>query len=142
MMPAMLSIDEARAAVLAEVRALEAQEVAVDEALGRVLAEDVAAAADVPGFANSAMDGFAVRSGRPAGACASSARAAPAPPPPCPLATARRSASRRARCCPTAPTRSCSGARHRRGDEVVLEDDVVPGATCAIRARTSVPARR
>src|SRR5205823_11376075 len=66
MMPAMLSIDEARAAVLAEVRALEAQEVPVGEALGRVLAEDVAAAADVPGFANSAMDGFAVRSG-PAG---------------------------------------------------------------------------
>jgi molybdopterin molybdotransferase len=62
----MLSIDEARAAVLAEVRPLPAEEVAVGEALGRVLAEEVTAAADVPGFANSAMDGFAVRSG-PAG---------------------------------------------------------------------------
>jgi len=61
-----LSIDEARAAVLAEARALEAEEVAVADALARVLAEDVVAAADVPGFANSAMDGFAVRSG-PAG---------------------------------------------------------------------------
>jgi len=59
----MLSIDDARAAVLAEVRPLEPEEVAIGDALGRVLAEDVAAAADVPGFANSAMDGFAVRSG-------------------------------------------------------------------------------
>jgi molybdopterin molybdotransferase len=66
MMGAMLSIGQARAAVLAEVRPLEAEEVAVADALGRVLAEDVVAAADVPGFANSAMDGFAVRSG-PAG---------------------------------------------------------------------------
>src|SRR5436190_1954612 len=62
----MLSIDEARAAVLAEVRPLEDEEVAIGEALGRVLAQDIAAVADVPGFANSAMDGFAVRSG-PAG---------------------------------------------------------------------------
>ena len=62
----MLSIEEARAAVLAEVRPLPSEELSVGEALGRVLAEDVTAAADVPGFANSAMDGFAVRSG-PAG---------------------------------------------------------------------------
>jgi molybdopterin molybdotransferase len=63
---AMLSIDQARDAVLAEVRTLGAEDIAVADALGRVLAEDVTAAADVPGFANSAMDGFAVRSG-PAG---------------------------------------------------------------------------
>jgi molybdopterin molybdotransferase len=62
----MLSIDEARAAVLAQVRPLGAEDVAIGAALGRVLAEDITAAADVPGFANSAMDGFAVRSG-PAG---------------------------------------------------------------------------
>ena len=62
----MLSIDEARAAVLAEVHPLGTEEVAIGEALGRVVAEDITAAADVPGFANSAMDGFAVRSG-PAG---------------------------------------------------------------------------
>jgi molybdopterin molybdotransferase len=62
----MLSIDEARAAVLAEVRPLGAEQISIGAALGRVLAEDIAAAADVPGFANSAMDGFAVRSG-PAG---------------------------------------------------------------------------
>src|SRR5829696_7810874 len=61
-----LTIEEARARVLAAVRPLPAEDVPVQEALGRVLAEDVAAAHDVPGFVNSAMDGFAVRSG-PAG---------------------------------------------------------------------------
>jgi molybdopterin molybdotransferase len=59
-----LSIDEARARVLAAVRGpLEAQQLPIQQALGRVLAEDVAAERDVPAFANSAMDGFAVRSG-------------------------------------------------------------------------------
>jgi molybdopterin molybdotransferase len=66
MVPAMaplLTIDEALARVLGAVAALDAEELAVADALGRVLAEDVVAAHDVPSFANSAMDGFAVRSG-------------------------------------------------------------------------------
>ncbi|HWI72836.1 MAG TPA: hypothetical protein VNT55_12855, partial [Baekduia sp.] len=58
-----LSIEAARRAVLAEVQPLPTEDVAVQDALGRVLAEDVAAATDVPAFANSAMDGFAVRTG-------------------------------------------------------------------------------
>jgi molybdopterin molybdotransferase len=62
----LLSIDEARAAVLDAVTPLAAEEVAVDDALGRVLAEDVVAANDVPPFDNSAMDGFVVVAG-PAG---------------------------------------------------------------------------
>lgn len=61
-----LSIDEARASILAATRPLGAEDVRLGAAAGRVLAEDVAAAHDVPRFANSAMDGFAVRSG-PAG---------------------------------------------------------------------------
>jgi molybdopterin molybdotransferase len=61
-----IPIDEARAQVLAAVRRLPSEDVAVQDALGRVLAEDVVADRDVPSFANSAMDGFAVRSG-PAG---------------------------------------------------------------------------
>jgi molybdopterin molybdotransferase len=48
--------------VLARAQPLAAVEVALDEALGRVLAEDVPSAEDVPAFDNSAMDGFAVRS--------------------------------------------------------------------------------
>jgi molybdopterin molybdotransferase len=65
-MPDLLTIDEARALVLAHVTALDAEERPIAAALGRVLAEDVAAAHDIPSFVNSAMDGFAVRSG-PAG---------------------------------------------------------------------------
>src|SRR5919198_5543639 len=65
-MAPLLTIDEARARVLGAVTALDAEELPIAEALDRVLAEDVVAAHDVPGFANSAMDGFAVRSG-PAG---------------------------------------------------------------------------
>jgi molybdopterin molybdotransferase len=61
-----VSIDEARAAVLEAVRPLGSETVAVGDALGRVLAEDVAAASDVPPFDNSAMDGFALAAG-PAG---------------------------------------------------------------------------
>src|SRR5512144_2881567 len=59
----MLSIAEARAVVSRAVAPLDTEDVAVADALDRVLAEDVAAAHDVPPFANSAMDGYAVRSG-------------------------------------------------------------------------------
>jgi molybdopterin molybdotransferase len=62
----LLTIDEARAKVLGAITPLDADEVPVTGALGRVLAEGVVAALDVPGFANSAMDGFAVQAG-PAG---------------------------------------------------------------------------
>ncbi len=59
----LLTIDEARELVLGAVAPLEAEDVAVAAALGRVLAEDVTAEHDVPAFPNSAMDGFAVRAG-------------------------------------------------------------------------------
>ena len=59
-----LERDEAERRWRAVVRSepLGAQRVALDEALGRVLAEDVRAAVDVPGFDRANMDGFAVRS--------------------------------------------------------------------------------
>jgi molybdopterin molybdotransferase len=62
----LLSIDEARAKVLEAVAPLGTERVPVDDALGRVLAEDVVAEHDVPPFDNSAMDGFALAAG-PAG---------------------------------------------------------------------------
>ncbi len=63
----LLSIDEARRIVLDAVPAARATEhVHVDDALDRVLAEDVTAKNDVPPFDNSAMDGFALAAG-PAG---------------------------------------------------------------------------
>ncbi len=62
-MPDLLSIADARAVVEAAIRPLEDESLAVAAALGRVLAEDVAAGHDVPPFASSAMDGFAIRAG-------------------------------------------------------------------------------
>jgi len=63
----LISIDDARAAVMSSCVPLEAEPVAIDDALDRVLAADLVAAADVPGFDNSAMDGFAVRSAASSG---------------------------------------------------------------------------
>ena len=58
----LIGIDEARQRVLAEVDALPPEPVPVADALGRVLADDVASPVDVPPFDTSAMDGFAVPS--------------------------------------------------------------------------------
>ncbi len=59
----LLSITDARRRVLDSVIALGTERVALDDALGRILAEDVTAAGDVPPFPCSAMDGYAVRAG-------------------------------------------------------------------------------
>lgn len=63
--PRLLSIEEARAAILKAVRPVEAapQWGGCDLALGRVLAEDIRAPIDVPPHENSAMDGYALRAG-------------------------------------------------------------------------------
>ena len=57
----LMDIEAARSAVLERCAPLGAEEVGIDDALGRVLAEDVASAHPVPPFDNSAMDGYAVR---------------------------------------------------------------------------------
>lgn len=61
--PTGLSLAEAQARIRAAAadRALPSEVVALESALGRVLAQDVVAPFDVPGFVNSAMDGYAVR---------------------------------------------------------------------------------
>jgi molybdopterin molybdotransferase len=55
------TIEEVRATILGTIRPTGSETVAFGEAVGRVLSEPVVAAHDVPSFANSAMDGFAVR---------------------------------------------------------------------------------
>src|SRR5436190_19248434 len=60
---ALITVDEARDRVLAAVRPLAGERVPVEEALGRVLAEDVVAGLDLPPFDSSAMDGFALVAG-------------------------------------------------------------------------------
>src|SRR5271156_6122798 len=52
---------ERRFRAVLDLRALPAEEVPLAEALGRVLAADVAAPVDVPGFDRANVDGFAVR---------------------------------------------------------------------------------
>lgn len=56
-----LTVGEALSRVLAGVHVLPAEQVAISEALGRVLASAVVAGDSLPPFANSAMDGYAVR---------------------------------------------------------------------------------
>ena len=57
----LLPVDEAVAQLLAGVEPLPAESVQLADALGRVLAEDVAARLTQPPFPASAMDGYAVR---------------------------------------------------------------------------------
>src|SRR5438874_1060255 len=57
----MISVEEALARLLAPLMALPPEQVSVADAVGRVLAEDVAARRTQPPFAVSAMDGYAVR---------------------------------------------------------------------------------
>jgi molybdopterin molybdotransferase len=59
----LLAIAEARTLVLEAVSPLPAEDVALEGALGRVLAEDVESAIAVPPFDSSAMDGYAVIAG-------------------------------------------------------------------------------
>jgi molybdopterin molybdotransferase len=60
--PGLASVAEARAAMLAGIKALESETVGLEHALGRVLADNVVASRDQPPFDVSAMDGYAVRS--------------------------------------------------------------------------------
>jgi molybdopterin molybdotransferase len=59
----MISVEEARRRLLAPLVPLGAEQVAVSEAAGRVLAEDVEARRTQPPWDVSAMDGYAVRAG-------------------------------------------------------------------------------
>lgn len=58
----MISVEEALERILSEIHPLPTTHIPLAEALGLVLAEDVVAQEDMPPFANSAMDGFALRS--------------------------------------------------------------------------------
>jgi molybdopterin molybdotransferase len=57
----LLTIEQALALVLEHATPLDAEEVALADAAGRVLAEPARSAVDLPPFPSSAMDGFALR---------------------------------------------------------------------------------
>jgi molybdopterin molybdotransferase len=58
----LIPVDEARERVLADIKPLQPLELPLTEAYGCVLAETVVAERNLPDFASSAMDGYAVRS--------------------------------------------------------------------------------
>ena len=60
-MATLLTIEEAQRLVLERVRPLSPETVALERAAGSVLAEAAVARVDLPPFASSAMDGFALR---------------------------------------------------------------------------------
>ncbi|HXV95369.1 MAG TPA: gephyrin-like molybdotransferase Glp [Gaiellaceae bacterium] len=67
-MGTLISVAEAQQLVLERAKPLESERVPVERAAGRVLAESAAAAVDLPPFASSAMDGYALRAEDTAGA--------------------------------------------------------------------------
>ncbi len=54
-------LEDAQAEILGSIRRLGADTVELEDALGRVVSEDIAAREAIPPFQNSAMDGYAVR---------------------------------------------------------------------------------
>jgi molybdopterin molybdotransferase len=66
-MAELLSLAEAQARVFERVRLLDGERVRLADAVGRVVAEDAYAVVDLPPFASSAMDGFALRAGETPG---------------------------------------------------------------------------
>jgi len=64
----LLSVEDARERVLSNVQPLAPLQLPLTDAYGCVVAEDVLATHDLPEFASSAMDGFAVRASDVAGA--------------------------------------------------------------------------
>jgi molybdopterin molybdotransferase len=58
----MLRVEEALERILADIGRLEPEQIPLAEASGRVLAQAIASQEEVPPFANSAMDGYALRS--------------------------------------------------------------------------------
>ena len=61
--PGLISVEQAQKKILAQATAVaQTETVDIFDALNRVLAEDMRSSIDVPGYDNSAMDGYAVRS--------------------------------------------------------------------------------
>jgi len=65
---ALIPLEEAQKHIFEQISCLSAAEVAVDEALGLVTAQDIASPEPIPAWDNTAMDGFAVRSSDTIGA--------------------------------------------------------------------------
>ena len=70
----MISVEEARARILARFAPLPTEYVPLLEAVGQVLSEDVVATFNIPPMANTSMDGYAVRAADTVGATSATPR--------------------------------------------------------------------
>ena len=129
----MRTVEEHRAVVTGLLSPLPVEEVALGEAHGRVLACDVAAAVALPGFDNSAMDGYAAR-----WAEVSTARESPAR-----LPVADDIPAGRTDVDPLAPgtvQRIMTGAPLPAGADVVIPVELTDGGTDMVEIRDVPPA--
>ncbi len=130
----MISVEEALAEILSHVQPLEPERVPILDALGRVLAEEIVSDADIPPFANSAMDGYAV--------CAADVAAA-SPESPARLAVTGSVAAGYTARAPLArgtATRIMTGAPLPEGADAVVPFEITNDADRSKEARLAAPA--
>ena len=68
----LLSVQAARERILSQLQPIATETLLLIQCANRVLAQDIAAATDLPSFDNSSMDGFALRSADTVSAAADS----------------------------------------------------------------------
>ena len=127
----MRTLDEHLAAILAGVRPLPPARLPLEQALGLVAAEDAVSLVDLPGFDNSAMDGYAVRAADVAEAdparswvCGHPARRPATSPPAMPPPSAVR---------PGQAARIMTGAMLPDGADAVVKVEDTDGGTVLVR---------
>ena len=129
----MRTVEEHQAVVAALLSTLPEEEVPLAAAHGRVLARDVPATVALPGFDNSAMDGYAARWAEVAGAAAAPVR----------LPVAEDIPAGRTDVVPLAPGtvhRIMTGAPLPPGADVVVPVELTDGGTDVVEIRDAPPA--
>jgi molybdopterin molybdotransferase len=138
----MISPERARELIMQTVSRMARTTLPLEEALGYFLAEDVAAPFEMPLFDNSAMDGYAVRSGDIAAAAAS----LPVPLQVVSVVAAGDNPLNRAPLAPGQAVQIFTGAMVPSGaDTVIRQEDVVvdaDGVWCKAAAATGANIRR
>jgi molybdopterin molybdotransferase len=131
------SLDEHRKAILAAVSPTPPVRLSLAECVGLVICEDVTSLVDLPGFDNSAMDGYAVRAVDVAGADATVPGSAVRLPVVAEVA-AGAVATRAVR--PGEAVRIMTGAMLPEGADSVVKVEDTDGGTETVEIRAGVPA--
>ncbi|MET7277287.1 gephyrin-like molybdotransferase Glp [Kribbella sp. NPDC005582] len=127
------SVEEHLEAVLGRVTALPAFDQPLMETLGLVLAEDIVSGVNLPGFDNSAMDGYAVRAEDLAGASAETAVTLPV------IGEQRAGQSVPTIVTPGTCMRIMTGAPMPRGADSVVPVEWTDGGTVNVRIEKQPP---